>query len=353
MVISVLYYSYYTLVGKFWLGKCKPLRETQSVCNYQNYQIHIDTIIYWIEMVDSSHRYQTAGKTELIVGSLIFVLLFGQFLPIFSQILPLLSKIWIFDYQWKQVGIIGSVLFKPTFATIAEEERKITAEHQAFSAFEREVQAIKIPTENIFRKSSQPVQTFETTENRGEIITAYAQTIMAVPHYQDEYDESIEESLVQEFSPEIRTALLTNTMLTPTVKSSLLMHIHQAKEKRIDFLKLLEQEKASLESVSKTIQAIQLSEGNRIPTDQDSDIYPVYCDLTNAEEKLTRLHQKRQRDIHSINRNRQTNASQPLLQEYLYQSLSSPFPGLMKTLEIIQSLRKQKQTLAEIILSME
>ncbi len=82
---------------------------------------------------------------------------------------------------------------------------------------------------------------------------AYRETVMAVPHLEAEYDDSLEANLSMEFGPELGTQIATGTRLTAQLYEALLTASEGARDEREMMLPALERERESLQSVQATL----------------------------------------------------------------------------------------------------
>ena len=82
---------------------------------------------------------------------------------------------------------------------------------------------------------------------------AYQETIMAVPHFEAEYDDSLEANMSMEFGAELGTQIATGTRLTPRLHEALLTASEGARDERETLLPVLERERESLQSVRNTL----------------------------------------------------------------------------------------------------
>ncbi|ELZ56457.1 MULTISPECIES: DUF7260 family protein [Halorubrum] len=76
---------------------------------------------------------------------------------------------------------------------------------------------------------------------------AYRSTVMSVPHYEAEYDDTYERSLAEEFGPELAYALTRTNCFREEYKRSLLSAVETAVQKREAFLDALKSEVESVE----------------------------------------------------------------------------------------------------------
>jgi hypothetical protein len=65
-----------------------------------------------------------------------------------------------------------------------------------------------------------------------QIRTSYRETVMVVPHYNDEYDESLAANLNAEFGPDLATPIIENERVTPQLRNGLLTASRHAHESR-------------------------------------------------------------------------------------------------------------------------
>lgn len=102
-----------------------------------------------------------------------------------------------------------------------------------------------------------------TSSLRKTTLTAYAETVFAVDHWQRAYaDESVIESIRSEFSPELTTALTSTASSTEFLKTRLLEEAKNRREERETLLEKIKREKAHLQELKTEIEEI---------TDQISD----------------------------------------------------------------------------------
>jgi len=142
---------------------------------------------------------------------------------------------------------------------IAEQEyREVENEQTAFEEFAARVSAV--PT------VSAPTQTLPIESTSGEsplqraaeLRAAYRETVMAVPHYTDVYDETIGESLVAEFGPELAELFepANGISFTAYHKDALVTAAEQSATERGEFHDTLSTERASLGSLCQDLEAL-------------------------------------------------------------------------------------------------
>ncbi|SFR57071.1 MULTISPECIES: DUF7260 family protein [Halorubrum] len=86
---------------------------------------------------------------------------------------------------------------------------------------------------------------------------AYRATVMSVPHYEAEYDDTYERSVVEEFGPELAYALTRTDYFHEEYKRSLLSAAETAVQEREAFLDALESETESVERAESRLDPIR------------------------------------------------------------------------------------------------
>jgi len=102
------------------------------------------------------------------------------------------------------------------------------------------------------------------------IRSAYQDTVMNLPFYTDEYDDTYFESISEEFGSEIATALTTPECFGPTALNALFNRIETAKSERQNHIDACDRERDSIETAADRL----------IPIDQElSTLTTVNFDL--------------------------------------------------------------------------
>ncbi len=123
-----------------------------------------------------------------------------------------------------------------------KERRRTAAEQQAFAQFHDQLTTIdpdQAQTDGGLTASTTVRTLFgtgaETTTSDSaseQIRTSYRETVMVVPHYNDEYDESLAANLNAEFGPDLATPIIENERVTPQLRNGLLTASRHAHESR-------------------------------------------------------------------------------------------------------------------------
>ncbi|MFO8114369.1 MAG: hypothetical protein R6U01_03255 [Halorubrum sp.] len=160
---------------------------------------------------------------------------------------------------------------------------------------------------------------------------AYAETVMSVPHYEEEYDDTYERSVAAEFGPELAYALTRSSGYHPEYEPALLDAIDAAIEERDRFVERLRVEAESLDRAGSRLAAIR--------REIDSLEAPVpeggfgALDACRARAGVLvgdcdRIAARRQRVIAEHERELRLGEDVVDLPTYLYQSTAATYPVL-------------------------
>ncbi|MFC5280011.1 hypothetical protein ACFPM1_14770 [Halorubrum rubrum] len=164
------------------------------------------------------------------------------------------------------------------------------------------------------------------------IRNAYAETVMSVPHYEEEYNDTYERSLAEEFTPELAVALTREPTLREQSRSSLLTKTTEAIRRREEFLERLESESASVSRARETLSSIVEEIGSfsrrEFETERFGALDAYRARLNVLAEKCDEVAARRQRA--RIDGEQWANVGEGAsdVQTYLYQDLSVTYPVL-------------------------
>jgi hypothetical protein len=162
--------------------------------------------------------------------------------------------------------------------------------------------------------------------------TAYEETVMSLPFYDEEYGDTYGESLREEFGPDVAAALTRRSAFSSTVKRVLLAKAEEARSERELLVASCERERESLEEAANAL--LSVAEGLRsleaVGFDAaDPNALDAYgTRLSALRDTCERVAAARQATIrqHRATYGRATDRLD--LCEYLYRPLPSTFPVL-------------------------
>lgn len=223
-------------------------------------------------------------------------------------------------------------------ATVSEEQSRTAAEHDAFATFARRIAAIDPGSPAVQPASSSgPTATLTAEphppdEALEQVTAAYRETVMAVPHYDEDYDETLATNMAEEFGEEIATAVVSGSQFTQQLKQALMHGSRDAQNRRRELLSGLDREAEDLDEAMDAFGEIDaaIDAVDESPlTDRSFDgLAAIWERLGEIEDRCNRIIDRRQQRIHEWSMSGPRDAAAPTLHEYLYQPLSVTYPIL-------------------------
>ncbi|WP_158854635.1 hypothetical protein [Halorhabdus sp. CUG00001] len=131
---------------------------------------------------------------------------------------------------------------------------------------------------------------------------AYRETVMAVPHYETAYGDTLRESLTLECGPSLAGHLLDGERLTPPTYGAFLTACKQARDERQQTLQRIEREQESLERFAPALEDIERDvarAGEQIDAASNTgELSEIDDQLETRETECESLASERQRQIH-------------------------------------------------------
>ena len=250
---------------------------------------------------------------------------------------------------------------------IVESDREWTTdERDAFATFtdriaDLDVAAVDPPADEFQQPSTQLLAQSPHDSNAAtsleEVRDIYRETVMAVEHYADVYDDTLEESLAQEFGPEVATTVLTSDQLTPQLRDRLVECSQQARKSRHSLLQGLKSEHSALKTADEKLTRLGAALDGIVGTRS----FENWTDreLDSADERL----RSRRRECEQLLTDRQATLSEQRVpsthridhefSEYLYGSLSVTYPVVSDTTSLIDTLRTAHENVEQALTTRE
>lgn len=249
---------------------------------------------------------------------------------------------------------------KEARAALNDECERIEDERRAFGQFQKRIGAIDVhlPANNTTARIKNGVMRISTTTSSStqveQVQSIYRETVMSVPHYEEDYDQSLDDHLAAEFSPELAGALATIDTLTPPVQETILTSSEQAIEERTTLLRALNREADNLQQTRDTLNEMNtaLTKMNQCPISAWSTnrIIANYGRLVDFETQCDELAAERQAELHS-QRIPGPNHTDEELNEYLYESLPVTYPVLADLASFSSLLSTARQHLEHALIT--
>ncbi|MEF8814399.1 MAG: hypothetical protein V5A55_11355 [Halovenus sp.] len=241
-------------------------------------------------------------------------------------------------------------------ATVERERECVNAEREAFEEFATTVESLP----------ARPGQSAETppglttaTGDGGRLRAVrdhYRETVMAVPDYDEEYGESLQENMTAEFGGEVAAAVTGGSQFTPQLRQLLVSGAQTAARQRERLGGTLDTEyesvsdaRTQLEDIDANLQRVTATD----PLEQSfSDLVDDAHDLRQDERRCEQLLETRQQEINREKRQFRRSGD-VLLQEYLNADLDVTFPVLDAALEQLGRLRERQRVVIRSLVRRE
>lgn len=281
---------------------------------------------------DVDHGLQTCGST------------FGCVESVAISLLVLLA--------WG--GFSAGLLFSPVrnvrgaIAALQRESAAVTAERDALKQFVdrlQEIPAVQLqaPTVQGAGVSVASAVSQQSTNGMSAIEDAYRETVMQVPHYEDDYGEPFAAHFAGEFGDEVAGAVLTNDRLTPQVKAVLLSEVRDGRRQRSEYVDALGREEDRLREASTLLEGINEQTNDvdgkrlrRLPFEQLSDRIDTLDEQRDRLAVALEDRQDRLRKGVTFGWERRDSES---VYQYLYRDVEATYPVLADGTELLGKLK--------------
>ncbi|WP_311172959.1 DUF7260 family protein [Halobellus ordinarius] len=234
-------------------------------------------------------------------------------------------------------------------SSIQQERRCLRDEREAFDDFRSRLESIEPTKPDHAAGVTQPLQV-ERTVGLDSVRNAYESTVMSVPHYDAEYGDTYEQSVTEEFGPEVGLLLTEGNCFDQRLKTALREKIRQCRRERDQFLQTLEIEADSVGAVENRLRPITDELRTFSPECSGTESYGALEAEWNrlrllatkvdriAGDRQTAI--KRQRDVFNLT------PEAPDIPTYLYLDFEDNYPllsalvDIQRTIEAYQSERE-------------
>ncbi|WP_138004544.1 DUF7260 family protein [Halalkalirubrum salinum] len=224
---------------------------------------------------------------------------------------------------------------------VRTERRRIDDEAAAFRSFIRRIDRVDTPT------ASGPCATHQGTvmgssnqqESLSAVRSAYAETVMAVPHFEADYGESFRTHFAAEFSSELFAALSSAPVLSPELKNMVLSGARRCRKERVEFRDRLKREYQSIRHIGREIEAIEDPLDGHVSGESFGGLVALHRYSIDACSVLDELAADRQAEIEQINHGMNTDI--PSIQTYLY--ADPTYPALTAIADRARSITESKR----------
>ncbi len=234
---------------------------------------------------------------------------------------------------------------------IETEVRRTRSEARAFKNFTAKVRELdsQTPTEGTAGTMVQTV-TVSRPGTQRRLREAYETTVMNVPHYEEDYGDSFQESFTAEFGEPISKAVMQGSSVDDRQQQLLLAKSREARRDRLEFADVLETERESVRKLSKRVwnftaeMEILQEEAAAAATFGSYDA--IRNRLLTIESSCESLIASRQETLTGQRSNLSLPVEAPDVPTYLYADLEITYPLLASIADII-SVGKTLQSRVE------
>jgi hypothetical protein len=217
---------------------------------------------------------------------------------------------------------------------VTRERRKCVDEREAFRTFGRRITDLtpaQVTTNRRTLRSSRAA----SDGSLDDVREAYESTVMAVPHYDQEYADEFLESLQAEFGDDVAAAVFGSRTLTAELQEALTAAARETAAERAAFLDLLDRELESVavadEALGELFDDLQALDATPLPDRGFDELVELRTALVHAESRLDRVATRRQETLTTHRRTLSTIDGD--VTEFLYGHLDSSYPVLTTVAE--------------------
>ncbi len=223
-------------------------------------------------------------------------------------------------------------------AAVGEERSRTATERDAFDRFARTVAGLD-PSRGSYQvtagaggAAAATVAGTAPSDGRLEAVReAYRESVMTMPHYEEEYDEPLGRHLSGEFGEEVATAVTEGERLTPGLQQVLVERAREAARERDRLMRRLDSEVDALEAAGDELRSVESAVRDAERRSLDELGFRGLADewnrLGELEARLGRLLTDRQSSLRA--REGRAGGRAESLVQYLYADLATDHPVLV------------------------
>jgi len=236
-------------------------------------------------------------------------------------------------------------------AELQLECQRVRDEIQAYKKFAKQLDSIPV-IETPQVATSQPARfdsDLPVDRNRG-IKELFESTVMAVPHFTEDYNESFLEHLATEFTPEVAISVKQSNHpngISPQLQSVLYSQAKTAIETRKQLLSTIDSEEENITDSatklidrSKKIDKIHQAEISGLDF---GGLEAYWKNLEQQKELVDNIAIERQKHIFTSRRSAGPTNTTSDLYEYLYQDLEEIYPILARIGEVGETIQREQK----------
>lgn len=271
------------------------------------------------------------------------------------ELAAVISDLWLLFVAGVLAVVLLAALSNLRAATdrVQEEQSRTAAERDAFRAFAKQVSDLSPDSMAAVGGSNggtvaSAVSMTEPARSVAKVREAYRETVMSVPHYDEDYGEPLAENMAFEFGEDVAASVEDGRQLSPMLQQALVSKAQTAAAERERLIGQLERENEDLKTAQRSLATVESElEGYDPPTLRGVDFDGLadrWDRLDELEERCTGVVEERQRTVISGRNDGRTDG--PTLLEYLYGPLSVDYPVLADAAAVIERIGDARRAVA-------
>ena len=184
-------------------------------------------------------------------------------------------------------------------------------------------------------------------ESLRRVREAYRETVMAVPHFEEDYGESLEAHLAAEFGEEVAHSVTEGGQLSPQLRSMLVELADEGRERRRSLGRALEDEVVALDEYEERLADVERRAADVVdyPLYQRSfpELYRAWHALDDLEAECERVLARRQSSIHTERVVPTLDRGRESFHGYLYGELPVSYPVLAAGTDVVERLHETRR----------
>lgn len=260
------------------------------------------------------------------------------------------------------LALLGLVFLPKALEACEIEQERTRTEARAFGRFVRrinridtaspEVAAVPEPAAGPRTKTlARPPD--GTGEGIRAVREAYRETVMAVPHYEEEYDEPLAVNVAEEFDPDAAAALASGDRLTPQVERALVQAATDAREGREELVAALDAEIASLERYEEALggieDALDRLDERPLPDRSFDELRETWEEVEQLRTRIEDALDDRQAELQSGHTLGGGFSDPWAMYAYFYQSLPTAHPVLREGARLLEDVSTAEDRIARAL----
>ncbi|QCJ47926.1 MULTISPECIES: DUF7260 family protein [Haloprofundus] len=177
------------------------------------------------------------------------------------------------------------------------------------------------------------------------VLNAYQRTVMAVPHYESEYGDTVGRSIVEEFGTGVGGALVSTDGLTPELQRVVAEAAKEAAADRESFVALLDEEAESLgtvlDGIDAVVERLRSLDDRPLPERSFDDLHDLRERVSALERRAGSLHAERQSKIRS--HRQRLGVTDVDLPTFLYHDRPYTYPALSAVTTLVDAVRRARR----------